>query len=153
MGQTSAPFYYLFVMGKRTSLANYCIPEDMERYLSYYGMHFNKNMYEFAVGNMERKNKSSGTVKKMSPMSVDELKSILSRHNVEIQTNDIYDALYLATMVKADFWGSSIEDEEHMAKYISDTICDVDGYEGIVLCRFIADCNAKGIAIFWDMML
>lgn len=57
------------------------------------------------------------------------------------------------TMVKADFWGSSIEDEEHMAKYISDTICDVDGYEGIVLCRFIADCNAKGIAIFWDMML
>jgi hypothetical protein len=32
-------------------------------------------------------------------------------------------------------------------------ICDPDGYDGIVLCRYLADCSAKGIAIHWDLML
>ena len=29
----------------------------------------------------------------------------------------------------------------------------VDGYDGIVFCRFLADCGAKGNVIFWDKML
>lgn len=64
-----------------------------------------------------------------------------------------YIAAYLASMVDADFWGSSIEDEEHMARYIKDVLCDVDGYEGIVFSRFLADCGAKGNVIFLDRML
>ena len=84
---------------------------------------------------------------------MEEVKAMLTKYKVEIDTNDMYDALYLAAMVKADYWGSSIEDEEHMAKYIKDVICDPDGYDGIVLCRYLADCSAKGIAVHWDMML
>jgi hypothetical protein len=129
------------------------MPEDMEKYLSYYGLHFNKKLYEFAAGMMKKKDRVTGRVSKVEPIEMEDLRSLLSRYNVEIEPTDLYDALYLATMVKADMYGSRIEDDIHMARYISDVICDPDGYEGIVLCRFIADCNAKGVGIFWDMML
>lgn len=137
----------------RIPLVNYLIPQDMEQYMSYYGCHFNKNLYEFAVGMMKKEDKTTGELKKVPMMSVDELKQMLQKHKVEIDGNALYDALYLTAMVKADYWGSSIEDEEHMAKYIKDVICDVDGYDGIVFCRFLADCSAKGVSIFWDLMV
>ena len=47
----------------------------------------------------------------------------------------------------------SDEDEEHMARYIEDVICDPDGYEGLVFNRFLADCGGKGVAIFWENMI
>ena len=129
------------------------IPEDMEQYLSYYGTHFNKNLFEFATSMMEKKDKATGGYKAVVPVTMDELKNMLTKYKIEIEPNSTYDALYLATMVKADFWGSSIEDEQHMARYIEDVLCDVDGYDGIVFSRFLADCSAKGISIFWDMMI
>ena len=136
-----------------TPLVNYCIPSDMEQYMSFYGLHFNKKLCDFAVGMMEKEDKATGEMKRITPMTYAELKPILEASHVKLQPNDTYDAVYLTNMVKADYWGSSIEDEEHMARYIEDVICDPDGYDGIVFCRFVSDCNAKGIAIFWDMML
>lgn len=135
------------------TLMNYMIPEDMEQYMSFYGLHFNKKLCDFAVGMMKKEDKATGTPKKITPMTLDELKPILEKNKVELENNDWYDALYLANMVKADYWGSSIEDDAHMAKYIGDVICDVDGYEGIVFSRFLADCSVKGCVIFWDLMI
>lgn len=135
------------------TLSNYCVPEDMEQYLSFYGWHFNKNLCKFATDMMKREDNASGMLKKITPMKMEELKELLEKYKIELEPNDWYDALYLANMVKADYWGSSIEDEEHMARYIEDVICDVDGYEGIVFSRFLADCTCKGVVIFWDMMI
>ena len=134
-------------------MIDYCIPEDMEQYLAYYGHHFNKKLCDFAVSKMKKEDKATGIPKPITPMKMEELKSLLEKNKVELESEDWYDALYLASMVKADLWGSSIEDEEHMAKYIEDVICDVDGYDGIVFCRYLADCSAKGIVIHWDMMI
>lgn len=128
------------------------IPEDMKTYLSYYGMNFSKKLYEFAVSNMRRES-ADGKMEKVKPMSSDELKSLLSKHNIEIEHNDLYNALYLAAMVKADYWGSSIEDEEHLAKYIEDTLCDVDAAEGQILARYLADCSVGGCIIYWEDMI
>ena len=128
------------------------IPEDMKTYLSYYGMNFSKKLYEFAVSNMRRES-ADGKMEKVKPMSADELKSLLSKHNIEIEHNDLYNALYLAAMVKADYWGSSIEDEEHLAKYIEDTLCDVDAAEGQVFARYLADCSVGGCIIYWESMI
>ena len=136
-----------------TTLMNYCIPEDLEQYMAYYGLHFNRKLYDFAVGRMRKKDKVSGKMVKVVPMTISELKSALEDNSVEIDDSCIYDAMYLSAMVKADYWGSSIEDEEHLAKYIKDVLCDDDGYEGLVFCRFIGDCNAKGTVIQWDLML
>ena len=130
----------------------YDIPEDMKTYLSYYGMNFSKKLYEFAVSNMRRES-ADGKIEKVKPMSADELKSLLSKHKIEIEHNDLYNALYLAAMVKADYWGSSIEDEEHLAKYIEDTLCDVDAAEGQVFARYLADCSVGGCIIYWESMI
>ena len=134
-------------------MIDYCIPEDMEQYLAYYGHHFNKKLCDFAVSKMKKEDKATGMPKPITPMKMEELKSLLEKNKVELESEDWYDALYLANMVKADLWGSSIEDEEHLAKYVEDVICDVDGYDGIVFCRYLADCSAKGIVIHWDMMI
>ena len=131
---------------------NYDVPEDMKTYLSYYGMNFSKKLYEFAVSNMRRES-ADGKIEKVKPMTADELKSLLSKHKIEIEHNDLYNALYLAAMVKADYWGSSIEDEEHLAKYIEDTLCDVDAAEGQVLARYLADCAVGGCIIYWESMI
>lgn len=128
------------------------IPEDMKTYLSYYGMNFSKKLYEFAVSNMRRET-ADGKMEKVKPMTADELKTLLSKHKIEIENNDLYNALYLAAMVKADYWGSSIEDEEHLAKYIEDTLCDVDAAEGQVLARYLADCSVGGCIIYWEDMI
>lgn len=128
------------------------IPEDMKNYLSYYGMNFSKKLYEFAVSNMRRES-ADGKIENVKPMTADELKALLSKHKIEIEHNDLYNALYLAAMVKADYWGSSIEDEEHLAKYIEDTLCDVDAAEGQVLARYLADCSVGGCIIYWEDMI
>ena len=128
------------------------IPEDMKTYLSYYGMNFSKKLYEFAVSNMRRET-ADGKMEKVKPMTADELKSLLSKHKIEIEHNDLYNALYLAAMVRADYWGSSIEDEEHLAKYIEDTLCDVDAAEGQVFARYLADCSVGGCIIYWEDMI
>ena len=128
------------------------IPEDMKTYLSYYGMNFSKKLYEFAVSNMRRES-ADGKMEKVKPMTADELKSLLSKHKIEIEHNDLYNALYLAAMVKADYWGAAIEDEEHLAKYIEDTLCDVDAAEGQILARYLADCSVGGCVIYWEDMI
>lgn len=130
----------------------YDIPEDMKTYLSYYGMNFSKKLYEFAVENMRRES-ADGKLEMVKPMTLDELKSLLSKYKIEIDNNDWYNALYIAAMVKSDYWGSSIEDEEHLAKYIEDTLCDVDASEGQVFARYLADCSVGGCIIHWNEMI
>lgn len=132
------------------ALTDFMIPEDLEVYMSFYGRHFNKRLCEWAVGNMEREDKATGMMKKITPMRMEELQELLKKYKVEIDSNSVYDALYLANMVKADMWGSSIEDEQHLALHVKDVLCDPDGYDGVVFNRFRADCDGKGIVLFWD---
>jgi hypothetical protein len=56
-------------------------------------------------------------------------------------------------MCKADFLGSSIKDERHLALYIKDVIDDVDAEDGLVFNRWYADMSYTGIAIDWEEML
>ena len=128
------------------------IPQDMEVYLSYYGMNFNKKLCEFAVGMMERED-ANGALVKLAPMKLEEMKELLTKHKIEIDQSDWYNALYVANMCKADYWGSSIEDDEHLAKYVDDVICDVDAADGQTFARFLADCSVKGIPIYWEQMI
>jgi hypothetical protein len=42
----------------------------------------------------------------------------------------MYDSVYVANMCKADFLGSSIVDDVHMALYVKDVIDDPDATDG-----------------------
>ena len=91
--------------------------------------------------------------KEFKPISKEKVDTILSNYNIKLKNNQLYDYVYVANMCKADFYGSSIEDDKHFALYIKDVIDDVDGYDGLVFNRWYADMCRKGIAIDWEEML
>lgn len=133
---------------KRESLDKYDDrPKDMVNYLKYYGWHFNKRMFEFAVSKMY-KNESI-----LIPITKEKVDNLLKENGISLQNNELYDYVYVANMCKADFLGNSIQNEEHLAKYIKDVIDDEDGYDGIVFNRWYADMCKKGIPIDWEAML
>lgn len=130
------------------SLDSYDIrPKAMTQYLGHYGWHFNNAMLNFALSKMT----SHGQV--LSPLTKDKVDTLLNTYNITIQNNELYDYVYVANMCKADFIGSSITDEQHLALYIKDVIDDEDGYNGIVFTRWYADMCKKGIPIDWEAMM
>lgn len=128
------------------------LPEDMMNYLRYNGRHFNKKLLEFAVDKMTTK-EENGEEKKLQPMTKKQLENLLDKYSIKLENNVLYDAVYVANMCKADFLGSSVIDEGHLALYVKDVIDDVDGYEGLVFNRWYADTVRKGIPVDWSEVL
>lgn len=122
-------------------------PAAMVNYLSHYGWHFSKKMCEFAVGKMKKDGK------RLSPITKDKLKELLQAYDVTVENDVVYDAIYVVNMAKADFYGSSIPDEKHLAMFVKDYLDDEDGYDGIVFSRFYIDTVKKGLPIDWEEML
>ena len=127
-------------------------PSGMEEYLMQNGWHFNKKMCDWAVGKMKKKNQLN-KVDKITPYTKENLESMLSSNNVSIENDVGYDALFVLNMAKADFHGSSIKEESSLVKYIKDYLDDPDGYDGIAMTRFYADCIGKGEIIPWEDLL
>lgn len=137
---------------KRTSLTQFDeIPEAMLAYMRHNGPHFNKKLFEFATGRMTKK--VNGVEEPIKPYTKDAVKDLLTRNNIKLKYDQLYDSAFVASMARADYWGSSISDEVHLAKYIKDVIDDIDGYDGIVFNRWYADMCYTGVAIDWEDML
>ena len=123
-------------------------PAGMDAYLSNYGYHFSKAMFEFAVGRMRDRNGN-----KLQPTNKEMVDNILKTNNITIDNDKGYDVAYVFNMAKSDYLGSSITDEAHLAKYVKDYLDDKDGYSGIAFSRFYADCIATGMPILWEEMM
>lgn len=121
-------------------------PTGMEEYLAYNGWHFNKKMCEWAVSKMYKRN-ASGKKEYLTPYTKEAVETMLKNFNTQLDNNHGYDAVYVANMARADFYGSSISDDAHLVKFIKDYLDDPDGYEGIVFTRFYADCIGSGTPI------
>ena len=88
------------------------------------------------------------------PYTRETLDALLNTYGITLKTEHHYDALYVANMCKADFFGSSITDDAHLAKFVADYISDPDGYDGQGFVRFYADCCVKDdCTIYWEDML
>lgn len=137
---------------QRTDLTQFDIkPEGMINYLRYNGPHFNKKLTDFAVSKMTKKEGKMEV--KITPFTKEEVDTLLMRYNIQLENNQLHDYVYVANMCKADFLGSSVPDEYHMALYIKNVIDDVDAYDGIVFNRWYADMCRKGIVIDWEEMI
>lgn len=137
---------------QKTDLTQYDIkPESMVNYLRYNGPHFNNKLLQFAAKNMSKKQGS--LLLPITPYTKEEIDSILRQYNITLKNNQLYDYIYVANMVRADFFGSSITSNEQIAKYIKDVIDDEDAYDGIVFNRWYADMCRKGIIINWEEMI
>lgn len=123
-------------------------PAGMEEYLSNYGWHFSKKMVEFAISQMKDRSGSPIRIK-----DKETLHEAMKGHGVDTKNIVGYDAVYVEAMARADYYGSSISSEQQLSMFIGDYINDPDGYDGIALTRFYADCIAKGVPIYWEEML
>lgn len=122
-------------------------PEAMVNYLRYNGPHFSENLAKFAIDKMKKNGK------KLDPVSQEQLTQFLKNANVKVDNDQLFDVWYVINMAKADYYGSSITSDAHLAKFVKDYLDDEDGYDGIAFNRFIADCARKGIVINWVTML
>lgn len=123
-------------------------PTGLEKYLSMYGWHFSKKLCNFAVSNMR---KDSG--EKIAPITKEALDLLLAKNSIELDNKFGYDYVFVANMCKADYLGSSVPDEAHLAKFVKDYCDDPDGYSELPMTRFYADTIGKGIPIIWEDML
>lgn len=124
-------------------------PKGMDAYMSSHGRHFSKPMLEWAVSMMrDRKgNKVQAPDKK-------QLDNVLNSYGVVLQrTEGYYDPLYVWTMAKADYFGSSLTDDMHMAKFVGDYINDPDGNPTRAFDEFYINCVAKGVDIPWEDLI
>ena len=79
--------------------------------------------------------------------------ALLKNNGITLDDARGYDYSYVANMCKADFYGTAIEDDMHMALYIKCVIDDADAVGGMIFKRSLADLDTKGIAVDWEELL
>ena len=119
-----------------------------EEYTDQYGCHFNKGLYEWAVSMMKDRGGN-----KVPQMTKEQASEWLRAHGISLKNDKGHDAAYVIAMARADYMGSSITDDQHLALYVRDYLDDTDGYPTKAFDHFVVDCRAKGEPIFWDEML
>ena len=125
----------------------------MRRYISFYGFHFSKKAFEKAVKMMKKLNPSTGKMERITPVTKDKVDEILAAHNVKLENDTLYDAAYVYNMHKADCWGSSIEDELHLAKSVKDVLDDPDGSDELPFRFWLQKLVAMGTPVDWEELL
>lgn len=122
--------------------------EEEAAYMESYQGHFSRKLAAWAISNMESEDASTGKVKKIPVVQVDDVMEILKANEVKIPYESKFDAWYLYMMTLNDYQ-ESLDTDKRRAKYIEETICDIDGTPTNVLACFVAKmCNAD-IPIYW----
>ena len=129
------------------------IPREMRAYLRNNGRHFNKKACEWAVKNMRKYNETTRRLERIEPLDKTAVDELLKNNGITLDDARGYDYVYVANMCKADFYGTAVEDERHMALYIKCVIDDADAVDGMLFNRWLADCDTKGISIDWEELL
>ena len=120
------------------------LPKYMRKYLQNYGWHFNKALCQYAVSLMKKGGKP------LESLSKEYVDKMLSINGIKLAKNVGNDYVFVANMGKADYYGSSIADEKHLALYIKDTIDDEDAGDGTTMRRWYATMVANGEMIDWE---
>lgn len=129
------------------------MPKAMKRYITNYGFHFNKKAYEYATQFMTKRNTRTNREEHVEAYTKEQVNKLLENYNIELKNKIMYDYVYAATMCKADYLGSSITDEEHLAKYIKDTVDDIDADNSTTFRRWIATMIGNGNPIDWEEII
>ena len=127
------------------------IPEGMKHYINNYGCHFNKKLSDWAASKMYKK--VNGKKEYIQPYTKEQVDNVLKANNIQLERGEMYDSVYLANMCKADYLGSSIPNEQYMARFIKDTLDDPDAEDGHVFNVFYAKCVYNNIPIDWEEVL
>ena len=121
------------------------LPAGMDAYMSNDGRHISKPMYQWAVSKMRDRNGN-----KVKPEDKEVVKHILEANGVSIKNDKAYDVPYVFMMARSDYYGSSIQDEQHLARFVMDYLDDVDGSSTRAFDELYAKTIALGIPIDWE---
>ena len=86
------------------------IPEPLRKYLANYGKHFNQKLCDYAVSLMKKRG-ADGKPQRITPMTREEVDSLLKQNAVELDNNVLYDHVFVANMVKSDQLGRDVFQE------------------------------------------
>jgi len=129
------------------------VPKPMMKYKANNGWHFNDCAVKYAVSLMKKKNPASGKTEPIEPLTKEQVDNLLTKHGIKLEKSVGCDHVYVANMGKADYLGSSIIDEKHLALYIKDVIDDVDAPDGTVMRQWYAKMVADGLPVPWTYFL
>lgn len=135
----------------RLPLDIYDLPPEMVEYFRHYGRNFNKKMYEFAVSKMYKMR--NGKKEAVPTVTKEQFDSVMNKYGIKLENDVMYNGVYVWCMGVADYLGSSIPDEQHLALFVKDYIDDPDQVDGHVFNIFYASCVLKGEPIDWEEML
>lgn len=128
-------------------------PDEMTAYLSRHGWHFSKKAAMLAIDKMRKKDEATGEETKIKAMTYDEVDDLLTRYGVSLKNDNGYDKVYVAAMAKADYLGSSVPDEAHLALFVKNFLDDPDGTEEKAMRHWYSDMIEKGKPIPWEEMI
>lgn len=120
-------------------------PAGMDAYMSNYGRHISKPLYKWAVSMMRDR---SGN--KLNALEKEDVLKMLTGFGVSVKNDKAYDVPYVWLMAVADYYGSSIQDEVHLAKFVKDYLDDPDGSESRAFDELYIKTVALGIPITWE---
>ena len=129
------------------------MPHAMRAYLSNYGWNFNKRACDFAVKQMKRKSGTTGKEEPIEPWSKEQVEELLTKQGVKLENDVLYNSTFACNMARADYWKSSIADEQHLALFVKDYIDDIDGSPEIPFRRWVATMVGNGMPIEWEDLL
>lgn len=129
------------------------MPRDMKRYISEYGWHFTKQAYLYACKKMRKMNPATNKIEKVEPYTKEQVDELLTKHGISIENSEMYDYVYVATMCKADYYKSSVPDEQHLAMFVKDTCDDPDASSETAFRRWVATMVGNGSPIDWGELV
>lgn len=140
-------------MKEKTNIELYNIdewPKSARKYFKSNGFHFNKSACEYAVNGLRKENPATKKLEPIDAWGKEQVDDLLKRFNVVLEDNQLYDYVWVANMVRSDFWKSSIADEQHLALMIKDIVDDKDQRDGFIFNRWISDRLFNGSPIAWE---
>lgn len=114
-------------------------------YVKKHGYHFTDALAEYASKLMKNGDKTSHS---WSASTVKKTVESLGLHMPSHVT--LGDITYAANMAYADFYPDLLRDEASCIKYALKVAADVDGYEGMIFCRWTADVIGKATSIDFE---
>lgn len=125
---------------------------DKAAYLAENGWHFNKRACEDAVRMMKRKG-PGGKAEPLEPWSKEQVDEMLQKYGIKLENKIGHDYVYVANMAKADFFKSSLPDEQKVALYVKDVVDDIDAADGEIFIGWYAKTIARRMPVDWGAWL
>lgn len=140
-------------MKEKNGIINYDIsewPKAARKYFRSYGFHFSKEACDYAVKTLRKENPSTKKLEPIEVWSKDQVDDLLKRTNIVLNDNQLYDYVWVANMIRSDYWKTSVTDEQHLAQMIKDIIDDADQRDGFIFNRWVSDRDFNGEYVDWN---